>query len=184
MKKILFLFIIVFSFSLFSQRIKPFYGPFPEPTPNKKMLFYLQRTVNRNTLIYELNYDLSADLNYKEPVKVYWINFEDGGTKSELSFFQRKFAYGVNTDLIDEKNGIYEIHLVAYDKVKLYLKKSGEDNHYHVEVLIKGKTAILDKIFIKISGGSLMSPTIQYVELTGHDLISGDDVSERIKTPH
>ena len=181
MKKVFLLFTMVLSFSFFGQKIKPFYGPFPEPAPNKKMLFYLQRTINRNTLIYEINYDVSGDLNAKEPIKVYWINFEDGGDKSDLTFVQKKFAYGIHSNKSDTAKDVYEITLVSYEHVTLYLKPDGRDKHYHVEVLIKGKMAILEKILIQIIGGNQMNPIVSFIELSGYLPKTGVRLSEKIK---
>ena len=145
------------------------------------MLFYLQRTINRNTLIYELNYEATGEINSKEPIKVYWIDFEYGGGKSELTFAQRKFAYGVRSNRIDKIKNIYEISLVSYDHIKIRIAPYGSDNLYRAEIVIKDKIAILDKILIQIVGGTHVNPLISFIELTGHDPGTGALVSERIK---
>lgn len=181
MKPSLNLLLIILCFSSVAQKIKPFYGPFPEPAPNKNMLFYLQRTVDRNTLIYELNYEPGGELNGKNPVKVYWIDFEDGAKISPLTFIQSKFAYGINSELIDKEKGTYQIHLVSYKKIKFDLIPSGKNQHYQVHVLIKDKPAILNRIFINILGGTYMNPIVSYIELTGDELKTGTRITERIK---
>ena len=40
---------------------------FPIPTGNSRQLFYLQRTSNKNTLIYELNYK-NGNIDKEDPV--------------------------------------------------------------------------------------------------------------------
>ena len=47
---------------------------FPKPEKTN-MLFYVQRTFNINTLIYELNIDDKQELNTTEPIKIYWVNY-------------------------------------------------------------------------------------------------------------
>jgi len=144
-------------------------------------MFYLQRTVDRNTVIYELNYEADGELNPKRPLKIYWIDFEDGAKISPLTFTQSKFAYGINSDLIDKTKKIYQIHLVSYEKIKFYLKPTGKNNHYEMHASIKGKPAVLKRVFITIIGGTYLTPIVSYIELMGTDLITGKQVIERIR---
>lgn len=145
------------------------------------MLFYLQRTVDRNTLIYELNYEASGQLNENKPVKIYWIDFEDGAKISPLTFAQSKFAYGIGSELIDKVKKVYEIHLVSYKKIKFYLQPAGKNNHYQVHAHILGKPALLTSIFVNIVGGTYLKPVVSYVELNGEDLKTGAKISEKIR---
>jgi hypothetical protein len=46
---------------------------------------------------------------------------------------------------------------------------------------INQKQAILNRIFIKINGGSFWFPNVEYVELSGFDPATGAPVSERRK---
>ena len=179
-KFFLFISFLLLSFFSGAQKIVPFNGPFPEPAPGKHMTFYLQRTVDRNTVIYELNYDPDGQLNLKNPIKIYWIDFEDGAKISQLTFVQSKFAYGLESKIIDETRKIFEINLVSYRKVKFYLEPSGEKNHYQTHATINGKSALLTKIFVKIIGGTYLNPKVSYVELVGKEIATGHQVSEQI----
>jgi uncharacterized protein DUF4833 len=181
MKRVpVFLVVLLFTVGLRAQKIVPFYGPFPEPAPNKNMLFYLQRSIDRNTVIYELNYDAGGTLNKKHPVKAYWIDFEDGAKITPLTFAQSKFAYGLASELIDEEKGIFEITLVSYKRIRFYLKPAGK-GHHQLHALIKGKQAILNHIFVNIIGGTYFNPVVSSIELWGKDLKTGAQVSEQIK---
>jgi len=180
-KIILALYLFFTSLFLQAQKIIPFYGPFPEPAPTKNMLFYLQRTVDRNTIIYEVNLDPSGEINMKKPIKIYWIDFDDGAKISPLTFVQSKFAYGINSELIDESKKIIELTLVSYKKIKLYLKQEEKSNHYQVHAVIKGKTAILSRIFVEIIGGTYLNPVVNYIELSGNDQATGKPVAEKFK---
>jgi hypothetical protein len=73
---------------------------FPVPKPNPKQLFYLQRTTNSNTIICDLNTDAKGQLIKDNPVHVYWIRYDEGGEKKELSYIQETFAYGIKHELL------------------------------------------------------------------------------------
>ncbi len=150
---------------------------FPVPTGNPNQLFYLQRTPNTNTIICELNLK-NGSLNTEEPVHVYWIRYGERGQKAELSFVQRKFAYGIKTTKVGADK--YELHFVSYKKYPMYLMK-GANNKYNVYGTINQRQAIINRIFVKINGGSLFSPNVEYVEIKGTDPSTGKDVIEKRK---
>lgn len=150
---------------------------FPVPICDSNQLFYLQRTSNSNTLIYELNYKNSV-LNAEEPIHVYWMKYNEQGQKAELNFLQRKFAYGIKSTLISKDQ--YKLHLVSYKDYPMYLLK-GANNKYCVYATINQKKAIVSRIFVKIIGGSLWSPNVEYVEVKGTDPVTGKEVMERLK---
>lgn len=167
----LFLLIFFIGLTLFAQR------KFPVPTGNANQLFYLQRTHNTNTLIYELNYN-NNNLNEEEPIHVYWVRYNDQGQREELNFLQRKFAYGIKSTLISKDK--YELHFVSYKKFLMYLIKGANDK-YNVFATINQKQAILNRIFVKIKGGSFWTPNVEYVEVAGIDPTTGKEVMERMK---
>jgi len=150
---------------------------FPEPA-NVPRLFYIQRDPNTNTLIYDLNTDKNGALDSKDPLHIYWIRYADKGQKEELNYIQRKFAYGVNTTRI--KNDEYDVRFVAYKKMALTLLKNAEGK-YHIFTKIDKKQAILNRIFVKIEGGSFWIPNIIYVEMQGTDPATGKELMERFK---
>jgi phosphatidylinositol phosphate synthase len=153
---------------------------FPVPRGIKNQLFYLQRTPNANTIICELNYLKNGQLDEENPVHVFWIRYQDAGKKVELSFIQRTFAYGIKTKPIGD--GKYELRFVSYKKSPFYLIRSAADHQYHVYASIGQKTAILNRIFIKInSGGTFWSPNVEYIEYKGVDPATGKEVVERKK---
>lgn len=150
---------------------------FPVPAGNIRQLFYLQRNANSNTVIYELNYK-NAVLNKEEPIHVYWMRYDEQGQKAELNFLQRKFAYGVKSTLICKDK--YKLNIVSFKKHPLFLIK-GAENKYYVYTTINQKQAILNRIFVKIDGGSLWSPNVEYIEVKGIDPATGKEVMERMK---
>jgi phosphatidylglycerophosphate synthase len=144
---------------------------FPVPTSNNNQLFYLQRTSNKNTIMYDLNM-VNGVPDKDDPVHVYWIRYSEKGQRQELSYIQRNFAYG---------NSGYALHFVSYKKYVLYLMKSAADNKYRVYTTVNAKTVVLNRIFIKINGGSFWSPKVEYVEIKGTDPASGKEITDRLK---
>lgn len=151
---------------------------FPVPPGSSNQLFYLQRTSNKNTIMYDLNMK-NGMLDKENPVHVYWIRYSDQGQRQELSYIQRTFAYGVKATA-DNKGG-YEIHFVSYKKYPLYLQKSAVDNKYRIYTTVNSRTVVLNRIFIKINGGSFWSPKVEYVEIKGVDPANGKEVTDRLK---
>lgn len=152
---------------------------FPTPKGIKNQLFYLQRDPNTNTIIYELNVNAKGEVNRTEPVLVYWLRYDDNGEKKDLSYIQRKFAYGIQTKEIGKDQ--YEIRFVSHKKIPMYLNYSKEDQKFHVYVTVNNKKIELDKIFVRIEGGSFWLPNVKYVELSGTNTATDTPVVERIK---
>lgn len=151
---------------------------FPVPVTSNQ-LFYLQRTANTNTVIYEANINADGHLNESNPVHVYWIRYPEGGVKKELSYIQRIFAYGIKTQ--KQSTDVYNTHVVSYKKANLVVKRSVKDNKYHAYATINHKEALLNRIFVKIDGGSFWSPNVVYIEMKGRDEATGEEVMERFK---
>jgi len=152
---------------------------FPVPAGNTNQLFYLQRTSNKNTIVYDLNIKNGA-LDINDPVHVYWIRYSDQGQRQELSYIQRTFAYGIKSTALANNSG-YVLHFVSYKKYLLYLVKSAADNKYRVYTTVNSKTVVLNRIFIKINGGSFWSPKVEYVEIKGTDPANGKEITDRLK---
>jgi len=174
LKRIVILLIIIFSTlpALFAQP-----AGFPIPPVTVNHLFYLQRTPNKNTIMCELNLS-NGKLDDDDPVHVYWLRYTEQGQKQELSFIQRKFAYGMQSDKIAP--GTYQIYFVSYKKFKMRLTQ-GADRKYHAFAMINNKESVLTRIYLHINGGSFWSPNVEYVEVIGTDLVSGQVVKERKK---
>jgi hypothetical protein len=150
---------------------------FPVPAENISRLFFVQRSPNTNTIIYELN-NKDGRLDPENPIHVYWLRYADKGQKEELNYVQRKFAYGLTTRPLG--NDQYDVRFVSYKKFPLTLMKAG-DGKYHIFANIEQKQMILSRIFIKIEGGSFWLPNVVYIELKGTDPATGREITEHFK---
>jgi len=170
--------LILLSLSCFSQVGDPSPLTFPKPGKIPNMLFYLQRDPNINTVIYSLNISESGILDQDRPVNVYWIRYAEKSVKKELSYIQQKFAFGVESRKLSSVE--FEFHLTSYKKLLLYLKKSPQDSSYHVFTTVNNSQIQLDRIFVRIKGGTLFKPNIAYIDLEGKHPVTGKLISERI----
>jgi hypothetical protein len=151
---------------------------FPTPPDNPNTLFYVQRDPNTNTIMYDLNVDKNGKLDTESPMHVYWIKYAEKGQKEELNYIQRKFAYGITSKKTAEEQ--YDLRFVSYKKLPLVLKKAG-DNKYHIFVTADQKQIVLNRIFVKVEGGSFWLPNIVYVELKGTEQLTGKEIAYRFK---
>ncbi len=152
---------------------------FPVPPATKNLLFYVQRTHNKNTIVYEINYNADSTINLSNPVKIYWIRYSDKGETAPLSYIQNKYAYGVDAFITDSVKQTFKLNFVSYKKRDIYLIKSKTSKQYHAYMIINGKLAYLSKAFAKIEGGSFWVPHITSVEITGKDITTGNTVKEK-----
>jgi hypothetical protein len=154
---------------------------YPIPAPTRELLFYVQRSINTNTLVYELNLDKNGVLNSKTPVRITWINYEKGREREPLNFFQRTLAYGIEWETIDATEHSYRFRFVSYQSKYFYLLKSKAENRYRVYTSINKETADLRRIYVEVEQGiSFFSPNIHFVRLEGINPVTGKETSEII----
>lgn len=150
---------------------------FQPPAENIPRLFYVQRLPNANTIMYELNAP-NGHLNEDEPIHPYWIRYTSKNERDDLNYIQRKFAYGLVTKKIGNEQ--WDVRFVSYKRLPLLLEKAN-DGKYHILATIAQRQMILNRIFVKIEGGSFWVPNIVYVEFKGTDPATGKEVVERFK---
>lgn len=149
------------------------------PVPNEpNQLFYLQRDPDDNTVIYQLN-TINGAVDADKPVNSYWIRYAEGGVRRDLNIMQRTMAYGISHKRLG--NGDFELRLAAYKSHPLRLGYCEKSGTYNVYTTINDREAVLERVFVRIEGGSMLSPDISYFELSGRDTATQEQVSERIK---
>jgi phosphatidylglycerophosphate synthase len=152
---------------------------FPVPSGIPNQLFYLQRDPNTNTVIYQLNVNQAGQVDEDEPIRIFWIRYAEQGQQQDLNFIQRKFAYGVKAKKIGPDK--YELRFAAYSKRPFYLMKAGPDRAFHVYTAIANKQSVLDRIYLRIEGGTFWVPNVKYVELKGINPATREPVVERFQ---
>jgi hypothetical protein len=151
---------------------------FPVPSGIPNQLFYLQRDPNTNTVIYQLNVDRAGRLNEDEPVNVFWLRYDEQGQRQDLNLIQRKFAYGLSAEKLATDK--YELKFAAYRKVRFYLLRSPVDKGFHVYTTIAGKQLQLERVFLRIEGGTFWVPNVKYIEFKGLNTATREPAVERV----
>jgi len=152
--------------------------PFPVPSGITNQLFYLQRDPNTNTVIYQLNVNSTGKLDEDEPINVFWIRYAEQGEKKDLNFIQRKFAYGLSAKKLATDK--YELKFAAYDKVRFFLMRSPADKAFHVYATIANKQIVLERVYLRIEGGTFWVPNVKYIEFKGWNAATREPVVERV----
>ena len=138
----------------------------------------MQRTHNRNTIIYELNYSSDGHIDASDPLHPSWIRYEEGGARKELTFIQNR-VYGLNVKQLD--NDTWLIHFRSYSKRDVYLRRNEKNNTCRAMITINGKMANLTSLFICSVTNSLGIPsTVKYIDIKGTDPLTGELVQERV----
>jgi|GEM_PF-405650 hypothetical protein len=155
------------------------HASYPVPQKTDKLLFYLQRSHNKNTIIYELNTLADGKIDVKNPIKVSWIRFEEGGRRAELSFIQRR-AFGVKCHMIDKSENNFIVQFNNFNKREIRLIKSST-GIYRAFMQINNETAELDDVYIKAENNALGLPlSFKYMDVYGVSTRSKQQISERI----
>ncbi|SDD53626.1 protein of unknown function [Dyadobacter soli] len=156
----------------------PLQDTFPVPTGIPDLLFYIQRDLNANTVCYVPNLDKSGKLNARAPIDMFWLKSEENGERAPLNYVQRKFAYGIKVR--NRGTEEYEVTLAACSKRLLYLRKDSAGK-FRIYTRINNKSCTLNRVFIRIMGGTKLAPQIEYIELTGTELESGKVLAEKVQ---
>lgn len=151
---------------------------YPRVPDSPLRLFYIQRSANTNTIVYDANLLPNGNFDKENPINVYWIRYQEQGQKKELTWIQNLLAYGISSEPTNREND-FDVWLVSYKKRKL---KVGFDKQRKPLALIEinHKQAKLDHVFVKTEGSNLR-PKVLYVEVFGKDVATGDDIYEKIR---
>jgi len=154
---------------------------FPKPTGIKNMLFYIQRSMNTNTIIYELNISENGILNAEEPIKYYYINYANHGEIEPVSDIQKKYAYGIKIKLTNKEKQSYTFSFNSIKHREFYLIQSTTDKKFHAFCHINKELAVLNNVFIDMENNFIGFPSVYKIELFGKKVVNNVDISETFK---
>jgi hypothetical protein len=162
---------------------KPASAPAPEkaaaPTAVHKKtqsLFIIERSKDANVVQYDARLTADGNLDPKEPVIVYWVIRAEDGRREELNWLEKKKGYGFDIMPDPSVNG-YKMILKGDPQHPITVKREGDA--IRAEVVIGGRQAVLEKIYINASDG-LMGPKVHDIVLYGKDLKTGGKRSQKI----
>jgi hypothetical protein len=144
--------------------------------PTHDPLFHIERNKNANIVQYDALVDQNGNLYAKEPIEAYWVRLADDGKTKELTWVQKKFAYGFKVDLNKQDNSA-TVDMVANIGRSLVVKHNGED--YRAVANINSVESFITRIFIQASGSGT-STKVEYIEMYGSAVSNQEEQYERI----
>jgi hypothetical protein len=142
---------------------------------NHQSLFKIERNTNANFIQYDAQIGSDGKLDRKLPVVAYWIRLAEQGQKEELSRIQNKFAYGFKADL-DRASDTVKLEMAA--DIGRSIIVVHDNMTYQATAKINGKLSRIIKIYIHATGKGL-STTVDYIQLHGIDMETGDNAFEQ-----
>jgi hypothetical protein len=146
------------------------------------LLFFIQRSKNKNEVHYQLRVDDRCRIVADKPVRAFWKLREESPEKTDsLSVFDQ-IAYGV----VDQKveNNWVSFSLKALEQRRIKASTTPTPNPGTcvpiVQTDIHGQLATLERIYVQAEEG-FIKPKVVYVDLFGKSLdASQTPVQERI----
>jgi len=151
-------------FSVFGEEGLPEHYPVPKEIDG--LLFYIQRNLNNNTVVYALNKNHDNLINEDYPMDVFWLKYTSKGEIQALNYIQSKLVFGYRANKIDNKT--FEFHMVSYDKLRFFIVED-EKGHHKTITKINGKDAYLSNIYVYADEFGLF-PDVKYIELFGNEV--------------
>jgi len=140
-------------------------------------LFTLNRNTNANVLKYVVRTGKDGLLDGSNPIEAYWLMLAEDGRREELTWTERRFAYGFSTSALHGRG--CALRLTACSERELRVR--AVDGRFRAELAIAKQPATLQRIFVFAEPHALL-PSVRYVEISGTSA-SGKLISERI-LPH
>lgn len=70
-------------------------------------LFFLQRSLNANTVVYTAHFDKTGNLKHEAPVAIYWRRFQEHGQVMALRWYERVFGFGMRVQSTDNPQKLH-----------------------------------------------------------------------------
>ena len=140
------------------------------------ILFYTQRSLNSNIVVYEANFDENGILNPEQPIKYYWILLEEEGKREDLTYTENKLAYGLEFEKVNDS--LYRVIFKPDESLELFLSLKAP---FQAELTaqIKTTTMKLSHVYVK-SKKQLVLPKVEYVQFFGVDKYTQDSICEKL----
>ncbi len=142
----------------------------------KDHLFTITRSQNRNEVIYEAR-RAGDGFDTKDPINVYWIMVEKGGTTEGLTSLEKKSAYGISVVSATKDKVVFNLKALKDRKIEVTF--NAKDKQLKALMPINGKPAELESVYINAKQGAIL-PKVLNIDITGRSVASGKPVKEEI----
>lgn len=147
------------------------------PVPSDPdVLVYIQQAIDRNVLVYAARRRPDGSLDPSRPVEVFWRRFNEDGRRRDLSFFERVFAFGINTRPAGQ--GRFHAAVAAYRDREATVD-IGEDGKPRALLRVGQRTMRVVYAYALAERGRFI-PTVRHVDIHGFDIATGEAIRERV----
>jgi hypothetical protein len=152
------------------------------PVPNEpNMLFYIQRSVNSNTVVYAAHIDSRGHIDPDTPVDAYWRWYNVDGHRKPLNLIERMIAYGVKPAGHGGSEGAVAFKVAALPQREILLV---QDKEGRPEALVQfgDRRTKLVYVYLQVDDSGLL-PKVTAMDLFGIDKLTGKPLREHV-IPH
>jgi hypothetical protein len=140
-------------------------------------LFIIEKSTNANVVHYDAVITPDGGLDPREPIIAYWVMAAEDGRREDLTSAERLEGFGF-TIVHGRDSNSYHLRLVAQQQRDIYVRRKG--NSVGAATPIAGRCACVTEIYVKIHK-LLGLPKIEFVEVIGSDIATGEPVCERVR---
>lgn len=150
-------------------------------TEHDRYLFSIERSLDPNEVIYEINLDRNGKLLESNPIKIYWLKKTNNNKTEPLTFIQQQYAYGlIFLDSIKTDKNEWSFQFVSYPKRTFILKKTANES-FKVYTVVENQEVLVKRIFVSFENKNFWFPSISAVELHGENVSSGQMIAEIVR---
>lgn len=158
-------------------RMRPEY-----PVPNEpNMLYYIERSVNSNTVIYAARIDSRGRIDQDAPVDAYWRWYNVDGHRKPLNLIERMIAYGVKPVGHGGSGGAVAFTVAALPRREIFIAQDKEGRPEAV-VQFGNRWTKLVYVYLQVDDSGLL-PKVTAMDLFGIDKLTGKPLREHV-IPH
>jgi hypothetical protein len=158
-------------------RMRPEY-----PVPNEpNMLYYIQRSVNSNTVIYAAHIDSRGGIDPDAPVDAYWRWYNVDGHRKPLNLIERMIAYGVRPVGRGGPGGAVAFKVAGLPQREILVV---QDKEGRPEALVQfgNRWTKLVYVYLQVDDSGLL-PKVTAMDFFGIDKLTGKPLREHV-IPH
>ncbi len=142
---------------------------FPVPK-DPDQVFYIQRSLNSNTVVYAAQFDRNGVLKTAHSIRPYWRRFDTDARIKPLKWVENAFAYGVESKR-DPTTNHHNVTFKALSQISAQLRQSGP-NQAALWTRLEGRDLRLEYAFLDLDETGLV-PKVARLRLYGTDPDSG-----------
>jgi hypothetical protein len=130
----------------------------------QEVLFAIERSLNKDQVIYFLHVDENGLLKSESPISLKWLDNERTGELTPVNWIKKKFGYGI--EILTQEADEMTFKFVSYDE-KIFTLRKDHHGNYGVFAEINDRMLKIRHIYLQIEGGSFWKPNITQVFVSG-----------------